>query len=422
MRIAASLLLLGLSACAGRGPLNVDCPDFAKFKRDVPYSELERVIHSGVPTAAPPSDLTRKLESAVRARPKRLRANASLAGPETAVLMLSGGGQWGAFGAAYLAQTRTNNALPDFTFVSGVSTGALQSLFVSIGTPEAYDLLLAAYSPAKESDIVDRGGPLSVLFTGSMAGLKPLRTRIEAALCADAVIDDLATACPIDALRAMMTPAGQSRIVLIGFVEAASGKFQYVDVVELAQLPRRTARTCITGAALASAAMPVSFQQVRINGTTYYDGGVRSSVFEANIAAAAEALSRGSAPAPLDGRPAPADALVPIYVMRNGPTTVEPDDKVDSDDGALTAAQRAEAILVNQNEVNSIAVIRIAHPAGPLWMTSADGYAQAGCSKPKDGTMFSPPFMACLRQLGRDKANTRPAWIALPELTGSKQN
>jgi hypothetical protein len=252
-----------------------------------------------------------------------------------------------------------------------------------------------------------------VLFTGSMAGLAPLQAKIETALCADAVIDDPSKPCALDALKAMMTPEGQTKVVLIGFVEAASGEFQYVDVVELAQLPRRAARQCIAGAALASAAMPVSFQQVRINGDTYYDGGTRASVFEANIARAADALSRNQAP--LDDK-APREPLVPIYVVRNGPTTVPEDDKVNTDDGALTAAQRAEAILVNQLEITSIAVIRIEHPTGPLWMTSADGYSQAGCVKPTDGTMFSPVFMQCLTGLGRAKANAVPAWIALPEL------
>jgi predicted patatin/cPLA2 family phospholipase len=61
--------------------------------------------------------------------------------------MLSGGGQWGAFGAGYLDQARRNGTLPEFSYVSGVSTGALQSLFVSIGTPDAYAMLLDAYAP-----------------------------------------------------------------------------------------------------------------------------------------------------------------------------------------------------------------------------------------------------------------------------------
>jgi hypothetical protein len=335
------------------------------------------------------------------------------------VLMLSGGGQWGAFGAGFLDQLRIRGALPNARFITGVSTGSLQSLFVSIGTAEAYAQLLAAYAPASESEIVDRGGFLRVLFKGSMAGLDPLRRRIEAALCPDTIVDDASRACAIDALKAMRGPDGrQLRFVLIGFTEAASGKFQYVDVVELAQLPRREARTCITGVALASAAMPVNFEQVQINGVTYYDGGTRASVFEANVAASARRVAErrrnvpGHAPSPPPAR----EPLIPIHVVRNGPTTVVADPDIDEDAGPIPAAERAEAILVNQLEVTSIAMIRVEHPTGTLRLVTADGYADVPCDKPTDGTMFSPGFMQCLTRFGRTKADAASPWIDLSNL------
>src|SRR5436190_23359675 len=47
------------------------------------------------------------------------------------VLMLSGGGQNGAFGAGFLRgwQSRTDARLPAFDLVTGISTGALQAPF-----------------------------------------------------------------------------------------------------------------------------------------------------------------------------------------------------------------------------------------------------------------------------------------------------
>ncbi|NML05700.1 patatin-like phospholipase family protein [Sphingomonas sp. G-3-2-10] len=425
-RIIASMVLgLLLAGCAGHGTLNIDCPPFDKYKHDVPYSALEKEIH-GIgrpgPTAPPrprDNDMLERMEGATKPADAGLE---SLPGrprpPLPAVLMLSGGGQWGAFGAGFLDQMRLNRTLPDATFISGISTGGLQALFVSIGTPEAYAALLKAYAPAEESEVVDRGGFLRVVLTGSMAGLKPLRARIEAALCPDAIIGDPAKPCALDALRAMMGPDGkQTKYVLIGFVEAASGRFQYVDVVELAQLPRREARTCITAAALASAAMPVNFQPVQINGVTYYDGGVRASVFEANVAASATAVSEeagpGEAPPPTPRRV----PQFPIYVVRNGPTTVEPDAEINGKGGAIDAAQRAEQILVNQMEVSSIAVIRIEHPVGPLRMVSADGWKEVPCVKPGGGVMFAPEFMKCLTRLGRMKANGPQPWIELSNLS-----
>jgi hypothetical protein len=45
-RIIVSIGLgLLLSACSGRGTLNINCPPFASFTHDVPYSSLEREIH-----------------------------------------------------------------------------------------------------------------------------------------------------------------------------------------------------------------------------------------------------------------------------------------------------------------------------------------------------------------------------------------
>lgn len=426
---------LMLSACAGQSRLNITCAPFDKYKHDVPYSALENEIHGlatpGSGGAVRPQDVPR--DGDMLQRMQRATEPESVQGalsarrgprperPLPAVLMLSGGGQWGAFGAGYLDQMRLNGTLPDVTFISGISTGALQALFVSIGTPEAYAALLKAYAPADESEVVNRGGFLRVLFHGSLAGLEPLQARIEAALCPDAIVDDPTQRCAIDSLRAMMRPDGtQTKYVLIGFVEAASGRFKYVDVVELAQLPRREARTCITGAAMASAAMPVSFEPVQVNGVTYYDGGVRASVFEANVAASATAVSEApdpDAPAAPAAPDRPRTPLFPIYVVRNGPTTVEPDPEIDGKGGAIDAAQRAEAILVNQLEVSSIAVIRIEHPVGPLRMVSADGWKDVPCVKPGGGVMFAPEFMTCLTALGRRKANAPQPWIELSNLS-----
>lgn len=432
--ILLGLLLVSLGACARGDRINIDCPELEQFRHAVPFSRLEREIHGLPPqglttdatgkAASEDFDLSRRLDAALAPEPPATTSDGTsppLRQPrrQRAVLMLSGGGQWGAFGAGFLDQMRLNGALPDTRVVTGVSTGSLQSLFVSIGTPEAYAALLEAYAPAKESDVVDRGGFLRILTKGSLAGLDPLRLRIEAALCPDAIVDDKTRPCALDALRAMRLPNGrQSKYVLIGFTEAASGTFYYVDVVELAQLPRREARTCITGAALASAAMPVDFEQVQVNGVTYYDGGTRASVFEANVAASARrSMERQEAPAAPGAPRRPDPALSPpIYVVRNGPTVALPDDKVNTDDGPITAAMRAEAILVNQLEVTSIAVIRIEHPTGPLRMVSADGYAGVPCNRPTDGTMFSPGFMACLTQYGRTKANSPTPWITLSPL------
>ncbi|MDR7915435.1 patatin-like phospholipase family protein, partial [Escherichia coli] len=111
--------------------------------------------------------------------------------PERPILLLSGGGQWGAFGVGLMNQLAENRQFPDFAVVTGVSTGALQSLFVGAGLDRQdgegaaiRQALAAAYSPARESDIVDREGLQAMAaINGALANLKPLRRRFEQRIC-----------------------------------------------------------------------------------------------------------------------------------------------------------------------------------------------------------------------------------------------
>jgi len=68
------------------------------------------------------------------------------------VLMLSGGGQNGAFGAGFLRgwQARTGGPLPAFDLITGVSTGALQAPFALVGTKAAIDTLGELYREAEK--------------------------------------------------------------------------------------------------------------------------------------------------------------------------------------------------------------------------------------------------------------------------------
>jgi predicted acylesterase/phospholipase RssA len=69
------------------------------------------------------------------------------------VLLLSGGGQNGAFGAGFLRgwRARTDQTMPTFDLVSGISTGALQAPYALLGTGAAVDTLTALYARAATS-------------------------------------------------------------------------------------------------------------------------------------------------------------------------------------------------------------------------------------------------------------------------------
>lgn len=445
MRVAAIALLgASLGGCAMRGRLAVDCEQFPRFVHDLPYSPLEEQIRSSWPprpadfegsglqlAGQDARDYDRAIDKALGIESQR--AGETLSPPrwttsnpvaQPSVLLLSGGGQWGAFGAGLLTTLAQEGSSerPNPVAITGVSTGALQMLFVGAGLdrPEVRAALREAYAPHKESDVVNRQWKGWAVLSGAMSGLKPLRGRIENALCDDAAIRaarkmGVEPDCPLlDRL------AQTDTLMLSGFVEAASGRFQYAHINAIARardLSAAQRRTCIAGAALASVAMPVFFQQVSVGGKTYYDGGVRQSVFATHIyrrmtnRMIERHLTQG---------------VMPLLVLRNGPTDVDADPNADKRRNALDAALRAEAIVVNQVEVSSVAALRLQDPSGFLGFASADGWRDqpaniAASDGQTCGTLkaakkeaqFVPEFMRCLMAYGDRRAREDRVWLPL---------
>lgn len=333
---------LVFTGCATRGAVEIACSEFADPNStivfELPQSQLVREIQQesaaiNVKLFAPSETMDgteaasdRLTDAIAKALTESLAKKMDEQAPRQLsgkALLLSGGGQWGSFGAGFLHQLYTDqrSAALDYDVITGVSTGGLQSIFVAVGdlpvtehekqrfekflaaqsgtgftrpgdTVRYIDLLQMNYSPTAESDIVNRNMKELAVVTGSFAGLKPLKKRIEGALCKNG---NPAEGCPlIDAL------ADSGKAVFIGFVRADDGKFIIADAVGLAGLAKskspasyERARDCLTGAALASAAMPVTFQQVRVEGRAYLDGGVRQSVFDASAISSFEKGPQG---------------------------------------------------------------------------------------------------------------------------------
>ena len=163
------------------------------------------------------------------------------------------------------------------------------------------------------------------------------------------------------------------------------------------------------------------FRPVQIDGHTYVDGGVRSSVFEAGVG---RRLSRFTAKT--------ASAAPHIYVMRNGPTIVFRDANdpgkpgvaaVDARPDIMRVGMRAYSTLVNQNELMSIASLRLNYPRGPISVISADGFNAPMNPKPcgpRPEALFEARFMHCLIDWGAYKARFGPGWISLRELDAAR--
>jgi predicted acylesterase/phospholipase RssA len=383
-RLLVLWLMLALSACATDKPLNFACNRMGDFRTALPVTPL------GAARVDNNDPLTRAIGEAFASRNARVARDT----PPN-LLILSGGGQWGAYGAGLLkgwsAQSGPN-ARPDFKVVTGVSTGALQATYAFLGRDEA---LVEAYSIDDEKELVDRHGGLFFLRHGSSADLAPLR---------DVVLELADKALIADVAR----EGGKGRLLLVGAVDALDGRMYAIDLTAIAQdaaLSDDERRECYAGAIVASAAIPLVFRQVTVGGVPYYDGGVRNSVFVGGLqAATARALAaRGLADAPAG-----------VYILVNGVPGVTPKPAVKA--ALLPTLGRLKAITFDQIEQDSIFAAHFA--AQQRYGTKAVTYTASalghGCPPAADDTIFDPAFMACLVRRGEAAWAQGSPWKAYP--------
>ena len=456
----------------GAAPLDFDCsaatlkPYWVDYKASPLVAEIQRDAAGDLEDRRAPAYLTQSISTqsiiksaggsdhsdpvkadepiyaALMESANRLKFQESSAPKSVNVLLLSGGGGWGAFGAGFLkayheevlkaklnknASPRFRDAPLRFDAITGVSTGALQALLVAV---DDYDELEKQYRIENQEQLATRSGILGVLTRGSLFNTTPLRQRLEGLICAGP------GNCP---LLAKLAEPGRPKL-FIGVVEIATGTLKIVNITALLQsvylaadgtiapnpdaLKVDKAARCVAGVTLASTAIPVFLRPVRLGDaaagayTTYVDGGVRASVFEANTAQIAAQAQKDS------------QLPVVLYVIRNGPTVLRPGKltpdttrfAVDAKPDAGAVAMRSYSTIVNQSEVMSIAGLRLLHPDGDINVMTADGYrslAQQKCVKTTgDDVMFDKDFMRCLVTWGEEKAARYP-WIKLSPIKAS---
>ncbi len=189
------------------------------------------------------------------------------------ILALSGGGQYGAFGAGVLAGWTDSGTRPRFDMVTGVSTGALIAPFAFLG-PDYDDRLKRFYTQTSTKDILSIN--IASLFggRGAVASTAPLAAAIEREL------DD-------DLIRAIGREARSGRSLLIGTTNIDAERPVIWDIGAMAQVDTPEARAMIRRVLLASAAIPIAFEPVRIpvtDGTLlreelHVDGGLTRQIF-----------------------------------------------------------------------------------------------------------------------------------------------
>ncbi len=120
----------------------------------------------------------------------RIAAASIRPGGRLEILALSGGGADGAFGAGVLRGWTESGNRPRFDIVTGVSTGALMSVFAFLG-PRYDDILEDLYTRTNNSRIYRRKPLLAGLTGASMYDYTPLKHEIER-LVDEPLLDEIA--------------------------------------------------------------------------------------------------------------------------------------------------------------------------------------------------------------------------------------
>jgi len=196
-----------------------------------------------------------------------------IVGVEHHYLAISGGGLNGAFSAGLLKGWTAAGTRPEFTIVTGVSTGALIAPFAFLG--EKYDPILEEiYTGYSTDDLIESRDWITIATGDAVAGTEQLRDTIYNYMTPE-LIEELAMAFR------------QGRRLFISTTNLDAGRSVIWNVTAMAASDHPDKRNMISDVLLASASIPGAFPPVLFDvawdGKAYdelhVDGGAVTQVF-----------------------------------------------------------------------------------------------------------------------------------------------
>lgn len=337
--------------------------------------------------------------------------------PSFNVLALSAGGEFGAYGAAFLSGWRSlgDTAIPaprtDIQVVTGVSTGAILATHAFLGKDNEIEDI---YRKASGEKLYRERSLFEYLTANSLLDTK-LKDRLIADRLRSEDIDQVARA--------------GGRFLYIGLVDLDSGRFLRIDMVKLAQTiqPASLRDACYRAVIGASSAVPIAFAPKFVDDMMLVDGGARRHLFLTELSSEAK-------------KP---DVTRRLYSLVHGDLDVG---CAETKNGVLQIAARTAELFTDQSFKDSL---RLSHQLAteptvltpgsapvPLFDTYYAAAAAAArvcapkresCKKP-GGTLgedqFCNAFMNCLADEGRKDgiAFARTGkWMEFSELKLSSQ-
>ncbi|WP_371195274.1 patatin-like phospholipase family protein [Glaciecola sp. SC05] len=182
------------------------------------------------------------------------------------ILQISGGGQYGAFGAGFLNAWQATGMRPEFDIVTGVSAGALTATHAFLGSPEDDKVISDIFTSIDKKNIYKRRTLLRVLMgSDSLFDTTPLEELLKSVITPEV-------------LMRVAAAADDNRQLWVGTTNLDYNQTWAWNMTLIAQENKPGALDLYRKVLLASASMPVAFPPVEIDGHLFADGGIRANI------------------------------------------------------------------------------------------------------------------------------------------------
>ncbi|NQX87312.1 MAG: patatin-like phospholipase family protein [Halioglobus sp.] len=305
-------------------------------------------------------------------------------------LAISGGGANGAYGAGVMVGWSTLGTRPEFTMVTGVSTGALTAPFVFLG-PEYDDELKLLYTTLDTSRILFRRSVFSIVRGDAIIDSTPLRD----------ILDQFITE---EMVAKMAREYRRGRILNIGTTNLDAGRPVIWNIGRIANSSHPDAAKLIRQILLASASIPGVFPPVYIqvhtpDGRSYdemhVDGGTSTQMFlyptAANVSEILELMDVRGTPT--------------AYVIRN--SRIQP--RYDPVRARLPdiAGRSVSSLIRTQGIGDAYRIAAVTYRDGiELEMT----WIPANAPSDPGNEVFDPAYMSALFEFGYQRVINGRAW------------
>jgi len=189
------------------------------------------------------------------------------------VLLVSGGGAYGAYGAGLLNGWSESGTRPRFKVVTGISTGALIAPYAFLGS-DYDDQLKELYTTMSTRNVASKKSPLAFFTSDSLESTRPLTRVIKKHFTKDI-------------LKKIAEEHSKGRRLYVGTANLDAQRLVIWNMGKIAQIGNDEAVKLFQKIVLASSAIPIAFPpvffEVEADGKKYdemhVDGGTVTQVF-----------------------------------------------------------------------------------------------------------------------------------------------